>query len=106
MSLPYLYKRDIPVNIHLWNLTDTANALIDGRSNAVGTFTLTAGATTTDVEDNLFQSDMVPVWSPMTANAAAAVGTTYLSARTKGGFTITHTNNAQTDRTFGYVRFG
>lgn len=106
MSLPYLYKRDIPVNIHLWNLTDRANELADGRSNAVGSVTLTANTTTTTVTDNKFQSSMYPVLCPLTANAAAAIGTTYVSARTKGSFTLTHANNAQVDRSFGYVRFG
>jgi hypothetical protein len=106
MSLPYQQKRDLAVNIHLWNLTDAINSLIDGRSNATGTVTLTANATTTVVEDNKFQSDMIPVLSPMTANAAAALGTTYVSARTKGSFTLTHANAATTDRSFGYVRFG
>lgn len=106
MSLPYQQKRGLPVPIHLWNLSDAINALIDGRSNAVGSVTLTANATSTVVEDNLFQSEMIPVLSPMTANAAAAIGTTYVSARTKGSFTLTHANNAQVDRSFGYVRFG
>lgn len=106
MSLPYQQKRDLPVNIHLWNLTDAINAIIDGRSNAVGSVTLTANTTTTVVEDNRFQSEMIPMLCPMTANAAAAVTTTYVSDRTKGSFTLTHANNAQLDREFGYVRFG
>lgn len=106
MSLPYLYKRDIPVNIHLWNLTDHVNSLIDGRSNAVGEVTLEAGTTTTTVTDNKFESSMVVVLMPTTANAAGAIGTTYVSSRTKGAFTLTHANAATLDRTFAYVRLG
>ena len=108
MSLPYQQKRDLPVNIHLWNLTDAINALIDGRSNAVGTVTLTANATSTAVEDNKFQSDMVVVLQPKTANAAAALATTYITDanKAKGTFTITHANAATLDRTFAYVRIG
>jgi hypothetical protein len=44
--------------------------------------------------------------SPTTANAAAALATTYVSAVTQGSFTLTHANNAQTDKTFGYVALG
>jgi hypothetical protein len=45
---------------------------------------------------------------PTTANAAAEIGagTAYISARTKRSFTITHANNSQSDRTFGYVVIG
>lgn len=107
-SLPYLYKRDIPVNIHLWNLTDRANDIIDGRINAIGEVTLTANATSTTVTDNKFDSSMVVLLQPKTANAAAAIGTTYITDanKTKGQFVITHANNAQVDRTFAYVRLG
>jgi len=106
MTLPVQQKRDLPVNIHLWNLTDAINLLQDGRSNAVGTVTLTANTTTTVVTDNKFESSMVVLLSPLTANAAAAIATTYVSARTKGSFTLTHANNAQVDRSFAYVRLG
>lgn len=108
MSLPKQQKRDLPVNIHLWNLTDAINLLQEGRSNAVGTVTLTANATSTVVTDNKFESEMVVVLQPKTANAAAAVATTYIadSDKTKGSFTITHANAATVDRTFAYVRLG
>jgi len=45
---------------------------------------------------------------PMTANAAAEFGngTLYVAARVKGAFTLAHANNAQADRTFGYVLIG
>lgn len=107
-TLPDLYKRDIPVNIHLWNLTDRVNALSAGRSNATGEVTLTAGATSTTVIDNKFESSMVVLLQPKTANAAAAIGTTYITDanKTKGQFVITHANAATVDRTFAYVRLG
>jgi hypothetical protein len=108
MSLPYQQKRDLPVNIHLWNLTDAVNGLIDGRGNVTGEVTLTAGATSTTVTDNKFESGMTVLLQPKTANAAAALTTTYIADtdKTKGAFTITHANNAQVDRTFSYVRTG
>jgi len=108
MSLPYQQKRDLPVNIHLWNLTDAINSLIDGRSNATGTVTLTANAASTTVTDNKFESSMTVLLQPKTANAAAALSTTYIADadKSKGSFVITHANNAQVDREFGYVRLG
>jgi len=80
------------------------NGLIDGKADVAKTFTLTAGATSTVVSDNKFESGMVPVFSPTTANAAGAVATTYVSARTQGSFTLTHANTGTTDRVFLYVR--
>ncbi len=108
MSIPYQYKRDIPVTTHLWNLTDAINSLIDGRSNATGTVTLTANAASTTVTDNKFESSMAVLLQPKTANAAAALATTYITDanKSKGSFTITHANNAQVDKEFSYVRLG
>jgi uncharacterized membrane-anchored protein len=84
------------------------NQLIRGRSNAVTTVTLTANATTTTVALANANASAVPVFVPLTANAAAEMGagTMYISARTVTGFVITHANNAQTDRTFGFVVMG
>jgi hypothetical protein len=39
---------------------------------------------------------------PKTANAAAALSTTFISAVNNGSFTVTHAASSQTDRTFGY----
>lgn len=79
--------------------------LAAGRSNATGTVTLTASTTTTTVSDDNFASVSVPLFTATTANAAAEIGAggMYVSARAKGSFTITHANNAQTDRTFYYA---
>jgi hypothetical protein len=43
---------------------------------------------------------------PKTANAAAALASTYVTATAPGTFTLTHANTASTDRTFGYVNVG
>ena len=81
--------------------------LIQGRNNAYGTVTLTAGATTTTVTASTINKGAGVVLCPTTANAAAAIPTTYVTVATNGGaFTITHANNAQTDRTFTYLVLG
>ena len=84
------------------------NLLIDGKFNAIGSITLTASATTTAVTDYRAGPDSVILFTPTTANAAAEQGngTLFLSARAKQGFTITHANNSQTDRTFLYIVIG
>lgn len=78
--------------------------LTEGRSNAVGTVTLTANTTTTTVSKSTINSNAGVFLSPKTANAAAALATTYVNVAAAGGsFVITHANNAQTDRHFYYL---
>lgn len=106
MSLPLVPYDAIDDKNHRTLVSQTLNSVVNGRANVTGTVTLTAGTVTTSVSDNLFGSSYVPVLVPTTANAAAALGTTYVSTRVNGSFTLTHANNAQTDRTFLYVRWG
>jgi hypothetical protein len=81
-------------------------AALNGRSNAGGSVTLTASAGSTTVSaPNCSQQSKVLLF-PTTANAAAALATTYISAVARGSFTITHANNAQADKTFFYVCLG
>lgn len=80
--------------------------LSQGRSNATGTFTLTAGATSTVVTATNCGAGSQVLFSPKTANAAGALATTYISAIVNGSFTVTHANAGTTDRTFGYVTLG
>ncbi len=71
-----------------------------GKFNVAKTATLTASATTTTIKDSRISPVSALLLSPLTANAAAAVATTYVSAQGKGEATLTHANNAQTDRIF------
>jgi len=79
--------------------------LIEGRSNAVGSVTLTANAATTTVSTTINANAGVFLM-PKTANAAAAVATTRVTSVTAGSFVLTHANNAQTDREFFYLVIG
>jgi len=81
-------------------------SLVDGKINSTGTVTLTASTTTTTVTDQRSGGDSIILLMPTTANAATATSTTFVSARAKQSFTLTHANNTQTDRTFGYVILG
>lgn len=82
--------------------------LFQGRSNAVGTVTLTASVASTDVTALNCGVESKVILMPTTANAAAEFGngTIYVSAVASGQFTITHANNSQTDRTFFWVALG
>lgn len=89
-----------------FRLSQAINELFQGRSNAVGTCTLTAAATSTVVAAENCGDESQVFLTPRTANAAAAIATTYVSSVGNGTFTLTHANNAQVDRTFGYVAIG
>lgn len=81
------------------------NRLMDGYSDAHGEVTATASAASTVVTDPRAGFECVISFMPLTANAAAEIanGTLYVSAQTNGTFTVTHANNAQTDRDFRYT---
>lgn len=82
--------------------------LTEGRSNAVGTVTLTANAASTTVEAPNCAPGSCVFMFPVTANAAAIVAATYVAEATvtKGQFIVTHTNNANADKTFCFVCLG
>ena len=94
----------VPSEADLRRIVAAVRALCEGRSNAVGSFTLTASAATTTVTAPTCGAGSKILLSPETANAAAALATTYVLTTnvTSGQFIVTHANNAQTDRTFSY----
>lgn len=81
-----------------------------GRSNAVGTVTLTLNSATTVVttRTGTCAPGSVPILIPTTANAATefGAGTWYISSVGVDTFTITHVNSATATRTFLYVIVG
>lgn len=89
-------------------LAEAIKRAADGRSNAVGAFTLTASTAVTVIIDARFAVDSVPLFQPLTANAAAEIGngTMYVATRTAGAVALVHASNAQTDRTFAYAIVG
>jgi len=89
----------------LRRIADVVRQLVEGKSNAIGTFTITPSATTTVVPAPTCSPGSIIMLSPQTANAAAALGTTWTVAGT-GSFTVNHANNAQVDRTFGFEARG
>lgn len=84
------------------------NRLNQGKLSCTGTLTLTPNQTATAVSDTRAGAGSIVLLMPLTASAAAelAAGGLYVSARTKGSFTLAHANSAITDRTFGYAVIG
>ena len=87
------------------NVTDIVDSLIEvikGRQNNVGTFSLVPSTTLTVVQFvNCSKGSNVSL-TARTANAAAALATTYISSVDQGSFTVTHVSAGTGDRTFGY----
>lgn len=83
--------------------------LMDGRNNATGTVTLAVAPATTTVvpAPNCAPGCHVSIFQ-QTANAAAALATTYIRPVdvVQQQFTITHAASAQADRTFSWVCLG
>lgn len=88
------------------------NNIMQGKTNNTGSVTLAANTTTTTVTEakGRIGQNTVILFMPTTAHAATefGAGTMYVSGRdvANNQFTVTHVNNAQTDRTFNYVLIG
>ena len=88
------------------DVASAVNLLIDGKNNAKGTFTLTASATSTTVEDYRVGEESVITWTPLSFNAADHLDGMWLSSRGKYTFTISHDSRIHTDMTFIYTVTG
>lgn len=82
--------------------------LLRGKLNATLDVTLTPSASSTVIIDERFSEQCAVEFDPLTANAASekAAGTLWVSARTAGQITVSHANNAQTDRSFRLIIIG
>lgn len=77
----------------------------EGHLNCVGTFTLTASATSTTVPAPTCMTTSVVLLNPQTADAANDMATTSIVPG-QGQFVVTHASNPRVDRTFGFVVLG
>lgn len=68
--------------------------------------TLTTSSATTTLNDTRIGPESVIIFMPTTANAAAELGTLYVTGRGDGTCTINHANNAQADRTYDIAIIG
>lgn len=100
-SVPLLWP---PEDTYGWVrlLAEAVNQLFEGKTRATGSMTLTANAASTTLTDRRIGANSVIVFSPQTANAAAALSGLYVSAYADGSATLAHANNANADKTFRY----
>jgi hypothetical protein len=92
---------------HRRQIAQGVNRALRGHINCTGTLTLTANAASTTVEDSEISPQTCLSFMPQTAHAAAELGNgTMYATCTNGSATITHANNAQTDRTFTMSMIG
>jgi hypothetical protein len=98
----------IPSEKDPYKIVRAVRELFEGRSNAVGTFTLTPSAATTTVTAQNCGTGCTVLAFPGTASAAAEVGngTMYIGTVNNGSFVVTHANNALADRVFRYAALG
>lgn len=92
---------------HLYKVIDRINQIMQGRSNATGTVTLSStGATTTSVTAKTCQVGSQVFLTPQTANAGtmnAFIKSTNVSS---GQFIISQSSSTSTDLVFGWAVFG
>lgn len=105
MSLEHITQNFLDIPAKIRDITTKTNRIINGGGANTGQLTLTAGAATTAVIDQRASETAVIILMPLTTNAAAAIASTTINP-TSGQFTLTHANNAQTDRTFRYAIVG
>lgn len=91
---------------HRRRLARLGNNLLQGKTNNVIQVTLAANVTTTTVTDKRIGGYTGLFFSPLTANAAGAFSSLYVSAQQNGSATLTHANTATTDRTFNVLIVG
>lgn len=101
-------------NIGEW-MTRAHNSInnnLNGKLNSNGTFTLAASTVSTEIK---FANGMVGqntkiLYFPLTANAATVAydGNMFISSRdvTNSVLGLTHTSDANTDKTFAYILIG
>lgn len=90
---------------HRRKLAIAINRILDGAHNHAVQVTLRADETTTVYEDERLSAETVVTLTALTANAAAALATTYVVA-TRKKITIHHASDTTTDRRFGVAFHG
>lgn len=83
-------------------IREAVRQLSTGRGNSTGSVTLQPSSMSTVVADPRLSIDSVISLMPVTASAATAATSIYITGQDKGTMTINHTLSAATDQTFKY----
>ena len=90
----------------LTQIVNAINAILRGRSNAVGTITLDPLAASTVIEDPRISADSSIHLQPTNGITAACCTSTYISSIGNGTATITHLSTGDLDKTYKYTIHG
>lgn len=91
---------------YLRSLVSVIELISSGKINVTGEITLDANSSSTVFTNQLLGVGSVVNFMPVTANAAAVISSVYISDRANGEFTITHANDANTDKIFRFSIIG
>lgn len=100
---PFYLSNDVE---HRRQLAQAIGNTMQGKLNAVTSVTLNASATTTTLTDARIGATTHIDFCPLTANAATAKQSLYVSSRQKGSATLTHASSTNTDQTFSVLLIG
>jgi len=109
-GVPLLKGNDL--NNWAVKVRNTVNNNLNGKLNQTGTFTLNASTVSTSVKfsENVIGPNTVMIYFPRTSNASTvwADGGMFVSTvdSTNDIIGLTHTSDANTDKTFNYVLIG
>ena len=88
-------------------VSEVVRGIMDGKTNNTGAITLAVGsATTTIINDERIGYDSIILFMPLSSSAASTLSTLYVSNRTQGTATVTHSANVITDKKYGYIVVG
>jgi hypothetical protein len=90
---------------HLRKVSEKVNGLLQGEANNGFVVALEAGATYTDIDDARLDTLRIPLLVPMSASAAATMGSLWVEPK-NGSLRLHHSSSSATDRTVGVVFFG
>jgi hypothetical protein len=91
---------------HRRQLARAVRGLMEGKANVTLDVTLAANAASTTVSDSRIGFYSALILVPLSADAAAALPTTFISTLSKGVAVLSHANAASTDRSFRLVILG
>lgn len=101
-----------PGETNQFKIVTAVRQLMEGRSNAVFTFTLNANSTSTTITPITGGPNSILLWAPATPAAAATVTTLFYTQSTStsssvlGTFLLQHASNPSATQTFYYATIG
>ena len=88
-------------------ISEVVNNAMSGKINATGSVNLSAGgATATSIPDARISNDSVLLFMPTNTASATFMNDMFISAKTDGSATLSHSSNTAASATFSYLIIG